>query len=81
MRATLQRAQVVGHFAELPDQLGIAEIAGRRVSRPAERHRPDVAGLRKSASARITAAMPIEGKKAKEAPAKKAAARPQRKSA
>jgi hypothetical protein len=32
-----QRAQIVGHVAELPDQRGISELAGGRIARSAER--------------------------------------------
>ena len=42
---TSQRAQVLGHVAELPDHLGVAEFASGGISRPAGGHRADVAGL------------------------------------
>ena len=40
-----QRAQVVRHVAEFPDQLGVAELAGRRIPCSAERDRAGAAGL------------------------------------
>jgi hypothetical protein len=135
---TSQRAQVLRHVDELPDPLGVADVAGGRISRPAEGHRAEGAGLagqrfgrhhgrvrissgqpvapkerpaagnvvdlmealrrsvcgaepakaskpskkpRKAASGQKEMLMPIEGKKAKETPAKKTASKPQRKSA
>src|SRR5258706_15954765 len=38
-----QRAKVVGHVAELPDDLGVAEIARSRITSATERYRADVA--------------------------------------
>jgi hypothetical protein len=43
--ATSQRAQVVRHIAELPDHLGIAEIAGGRITGATERDSTDVLGI------------------------------------
>jgi len=40
-----QRAQVVRHIAEFPDQFGVAEFAGRRIPTAAERDRAGAAGL------------------------------------
>ena len=51
-----QRAQVVRHVAELPDQLGVAEFAGRGIPRSAERDRAGAAGLAARAPAPMTAA-------------------------
>ena len=40
-----QRAQIVKHVAEFPDQLGVAEFAGRRIPCSAECDRAGAAGL------------------------------------
>jgi hypothetical protein len=40
-----QRTQVIWHIAELPDHLGIAEIAGGKITGAAERDGADVAFL------------------------------------
>jgi hypothetical protein len=39
----LQRTQIVRHVAELSDQLGVAEIAGGRITGAAECDRADMA--------------------------------------
>jgi hypothetical protein len=38
----LQRTQIIQHFAEFLDDLGIAEVAGGRISSPAEGHGSDM---------------------------------------
>jgi hypothetical protein len=43
--AVSQIAQVLGHVAELPDQLGVAEVAGGGIPGTAEGDRTDMAGL------------------------------------
>ena len=52
-----QGTQVIGHIAELLDDLGVAEIARSRITRAAERDRADVSFLSYNASARITAVL------------------------
>ena len=42
---TSELAQIVGHLAELPDQLGVAELAGHWIPAAAEGDGADVAGL------------------------------------
>jgi hypothetical protein len=42
---SLQRTQIIRHIAELPDHLGITEIAGSRVTRAAECDRADMTFL------------------------------------
>ena len=50
-----QRAQIVRHFAELPDHRRVTEVAGRWISRPAESDRADVAG------SSLLSEVPLEG--------------------
>lgn len=46
-----QCAQIVRYVAEFPDQLGVAELARRRIPAAAERDRAGAPGFRESASA------------------------------
>jgi hypothetical protein len=52
--ARSERAEIVRHVAEFPDQLGVAEVAARRITRRENAMAPACPGLQESASARLS---------------------------
>jgi len=54
-RLPSQRTQVLGHIAEISNQLGFAELAGRRISGSTERDRGDDVQVVRAVISRLAA--------------------------